>query len=114
MHAMTYVQHWGLGREENNPDRYSDLAWEDSCKIQIWLTFGIPYHQGHHAKNVRPYYRLAPTEGSPRQPAGYVVLLVAACFPFVWRALMTPALEAWRAGDRPMSAGRGLICIRRA
>lgn len=113
MHAMTYVQHWGLGRYENDSERYSDLAWEDTCRLQCWLTFGIPYHQGHHLKNHRAYYRLAPTEGSPRQPAGYVVLLVACCFPPLWRALMKPALDAWRSSEPPLSAGRGLICIRR-
>ena len=113
MHAMTYVQHWGLGRDDNIAERYSDLAWEDTCKLQNWLTFGIPYHQSHHQKNNRAYYRLAPTPGAPRQPAGYVFLLIACCFPPVWRALMAPALRAWRASEKPLSAGRGLICIRR-
>ena len=114
MHAMTYVQHWGLGREENSLERFADFAWEDTCKLQCWLTFGIPYHQGHHAKNHRAYYRLAPTQGSPRQPAGYVVLLVACCFPPIWQALMRPAIRAWRNAEKPLSAGRRLICIRRA
>ena len=113
MHAMTYVQHWGLGRDDNVSERYTDLAWEDTCKLQNWLTFGIPYHQSHHQKNNRAYYRLAPTVGAPRQPAGYVVLLIACCFPPVWRALMLPALGAWRASEKPLSAGRSLICIRR-
>ena len=113
MHAMTYVQHWGLGRDDNPSERYTDLAWEDSCKLQYWLTFGIPYHQGHHHKNNRAYYRLSPTDASPRQPAGYVVLLVACCVPPLWRGLMGPAIKAWRASEPPISAGRGLVCIRR-
>lgn len=114
MHAVTYVQHWGLGEDSVGDAAVRDLGWEDCCRLQAWLTLGISFHQAHHHSNGTPFYRLAPEEGSPRQPGGYVVLLVACLVPPLWRALMVPALERWKADpSQPRSAGRRLVCITR-
>lgn len=114
MHAVTYVQHWGLGDDSVGDAAVRDLGWEDHCRLQAWLTLGISFHQAHHHGNGVPFYRLAPEEGAPRQPGGYVVLLVASLVPPLWRGLMLPALERWKADpSQQRAAGRRLICISR-
>lgn len=111
LQAITYIQHWGLGSDAFEQPS-GGHAWEDLCQFQAWLTLGISYHAAHHSKPTLPYYRLQANRGAPRQPAGYVILLFASMVPPVWRALMTPALERWKADPcRQRGAGRKLMCI---
>jgi len=109
---VTYMQHWGLG-DDHLPDAKSrELAWEDDCRFEAWLTMSMSVHQTHHVDAGRPYYCLEPTPGSPRMPAGYVLLMVAALIPPVWRRTMTPALEYWLAHpELSPSAGRRVLCV---
>lgn len=112
MQAVTYVQHWGLGADSVANADEGQFGWEDRCQAQVWLTLGISYHQAHHHGSSVPYYRQAPLETAPRAPAGYVVLLVACLFPPLWRALMLPALERWRASpENQIGVGRRLFCL---
>jgi len=114
MHAITYVQHWGLGEDSIDDAESGDYGWEDRCQLQAWLTLSISFHQAHHHGNNVPYYRQTPEGGSPRQPGGYVVLLLASMVPAVWQRLMRPALEQWRSNpDSQPTPGRRLVCIAR-
>jgi hypothetical protein len=106
--AITYLQHWGLGAPADAPAR----AWEDSCRFQAWVTFNVSFHQAHHTQSQRPYYQLGLEPGAPRQPAGYVILLVLCMVPALWRKLMRPVLDTWR--SQPLAtppAGRRLACF---
>jgi fatty acid desaturase len=115
MQAIAFVQHWGLGSDSIESAGHEHLGWEDRCQLQAWLTLGICYHQSHHREPTTPFYRLQPMPGSPRMPAGYVVLLLASMWPPVWRALMLRVLEDWkRDPTRELNIGRGLICFRRS
>jgi hypothetical protein len=115
MQAIAFVQHWGLGSDSVARAGREHLGWEDRCQLQVWLTFGICYHQSHHREPHTPFYRLEPTPASPRMPAGYVVLLLASLVPPVWRALMLPALTEWKKNPtRSFSPGRALICYHRS
>lgn len=110
--VVTYVQHWGLGEDSFPGAVDGAYAWEDLCRLQAWLTLGISYHQAHHATTSVPYYRAQPSAGSPRAPAGYVFLFFACLVPPVWRAVMEPALKAWKsASPNQGTAGRKLICF---
>jgi alkane 1-monooxygenase len=109
MQAMTYVQHWGL--DSGSSENLANVAWEDRCQLQAWLTLNICYHQAHHTARGKPYYRLEAVEGSPKAPAGYVVLLAACLIPPVWRSLMLPALERWKRSPlEQFTAGRRMVC----
>jgi alkane 1-monooxygenase len=111
--AITYIQHWGLGGDRLHDVQVADLGWEDHCKLQSWLTLGISFHQAHHRSSSVPYYRLQPTQDSPKAPAGYIVLFFASLVPPVWRALMVPALLRWqRAPLTQRTAGRSLLCLK--
>lgn len=112
--AITYVQHWGLGRDSLPEAAQGSFGWEDGCRLQRWLTLSISYHQAHHHGTSVPYYRQTIQPGSPRMPGGYVVLLFASLVPPVWRALMMPALSAWKLSPHAQQApGRRLFCIAR-
>jgi len=112
MQAITYVQHWGLGVDNVSDAEHGHHGWEDRCRLQVWLTLSISFHQAHHQTTATPFYRQTPMPGSPRMPAGYVVLLFASLVPPVWRALMLPVLQKWK--QEPLTqqtAGRRLICL---
>ncbi|GAB3759121.1 alkane 1-monooxygenase [Ramlibacter monticola] len=94
--AVTYLQHWGLGVDSVDDADERRYAWEDRCQFQVWLMLHLALHHAHHQNSSVPYYRLAPHPGSPRLPAGYVVLLLASFVPPLWRWLMIPALENWK------------------
>lgn len=112
-HAINYVQHWGLSGEQSDAGEPHTLAWEDSCRFQVWVTLNISCHQAHHRDARRPYYLLALERGSPRQPAGYLILLILSLVPPLWHRLMTPVLEAWRRDPTPAAPrGRRLTCFR--
>lgn len=112
MQAITYLQHWGLGEDSVPEAREGQYAWEDGCRLQGWMTLSISFHQAHHLAPSRPYYLARPAAGSPRLPAGYVILLFASLVPPVWRRLMSPALAQWQQNpEAQLKPGRRLICF---
>ena len=110
---VTYLQHWGLGDDNCADARASGgRSWECDCRFQAWVTMGLSLHQAHHAEGTRPYHLVGLAPDSPRLPMGYVLLMVVAMVPSVWRWVMAPALAYWKANPRaPVSAGRKLTCI---
>lgn len=111
MQLMSYIQHWGLGGQIEHGKEHV-YGWEDGCRLQGWLTLNLSFHDAHHQNPSLPFYRLSPSEGSPRLPAGYVVMMVAALLPSLWRRLMEPALHHWMTNPhRPIAPGRRLVCI---
>lgn len=112
LQVITYLQHWGLGDDNIEDAKRGDYGWEGDCRFQAWVTMGLSLHQSHHRNGSRPYYHLVIAAESPRSPAGYVPLMLAALLPPLWRLAMVPALAHWRARpDKPLSAGRRLACV---
>jgi len=109
---VTYMQHWGLGDDNLDDAKAREVAWDSDCRFQAWVTLGLSLHQDHHRNGTRPYYRIGLAADSPRLPAGYVLLMFAAFVPPVWRRVMSPALDYWRAHPlAPMSSGRRVACV---
>ena len=110
--VITYLQHWGLGDDSLVDAARRQFAWEDDCLFQAWVTLHISFHQSHHDSSRLPYYRVGLAPDSPRQPAGYVLLMVLCMFPRLWHRLMRPVLDEWkRQPDRARSPGRRLTCF---
>jgi fatty acid desaturase len=112
MQIITYLQHWGLADQHFTSADAQPLTWEEDCQFQAWVTLHISFHMAHHRAAGQPYYRLGMVEGSPRLPAGYIVLMVLCLFPFAWRRAMLPTLRAWHRD--PAAApppGRRLTCF---
>lgn len=96
MNAITYIQHWGLG--DDGPVAHlarKQLSWDEDSRLQSWLILGISFHEQHHLHPNRPYYTYGRTEGSPRLPADYALMVTAAFVPPLWRAIMKPVLTKW-------------------
>jgi hypothetical protein len=109
---MTFLQHWGLGEDSVPNARAEHLGWENDCLLQALLTLNLSFHQAHHLSPRLSYYRVMPAPGSPRQPAGYVLLMFLCLFPGWWRKTMLPVLEHWKQQPgRPPSGGRRLTCF---
>lgn len=109
---ITYLQHWGLGDDGLVDAPVEQLAWEDDCQFQAWVTLHISFHESHHRSPRLPYYRVAIVPDSPRQPAGYLLLMLLCLFPGLWRKMMLPVLEYWkRWPQQPQSSGRRLTCF---
>lgn len=112
LQLITYVQHWGLGDDNIEDAKHGDYGWEGDCQFQAWVTMGLSLHQSHHRNGSRPYYQLTIAADSPRPPAGYLLLILAALLPPLWRLAMAPALAHWRLRPhQPLSAGRRLACV---
>ncbi|MCW5658810.1 MAG: fatty acid desaturase [Burkholderiaceae bacterium] len=110
--VITYLQHWGLGDDSVDGSAQKQLAWEDDCRFQAWITLHISFHQAHHSASRVPYYRVVLEPDSPRQPAGYVLLMLLCLFPGLWRRLMRPVLDEWKRHPRQvLSPGRRLTCF---
>lgn len=112
MQIMTFVQHWGLGDDEFERARERELAWEDDCLMQAWMTLGNSFHMAHHREPEAAYYYLQPSSGAPRQPGCYVAMLVICVMPKLWRRLMLPVLSSFKT-DQPIvcDPGRRVLCI---
>lgn len=112
MQVMTYVQHWGLGEDRIADASTRELAWEDDCLMQAWITMNNSFHMAHHRAAEVPYFFLQPTPDAPRQPGCYVVMLHACLVPAVWRRLMLPVLDAFANGRSCVcDPGRRVLCI---
>ena len=111
MQLVTYMQHWGLGDDAAAVGRGRELAWEDDCRFQSWLTLGLSLHQRHHDAPGHAYFRIGLSPASPRLPIGYLLLMFAALVPPLWRRVMEPARQHWlRDPQAPASAGRRIVC----
>lgn len=113
MQIMTYVQHWGLGEDSVADAAGRELAWEDDCLMQAWITLNSSFHMAHHREAEAPYYFIQPSSDAPRQPGCYVVMLVACLCPAVWRRFMVPVLDAF-ANSRSLvcEPGRRVLCFK--
>lgn len=112
LQAVTYLQHWAMSERSVVSRGTSEFCWEDRCQVQAWITLGICFHQAHHRTSTVPYYRLAPSADAPRQPAGYLILLLIALVPPLWRLVAGRALRRWMiAPTQARGAGRSLVCF---
>ena len=112
MQVMTYVQHWGLGEDSIRDASARELAWEDDCLMQAWITMNNSFHMAHHRAAEVPYFFVQPSPNAPRQPGCYVVMLHACLIPAVWRRLMLPVLDAFANGRSSVcDPGRRVLCI---
>jgi alkane 1-monooxygenase len=113
VHAINYMQHWGLGTDSVAGADEGRFGWECRCKLQGWVMLNIALHHSHHKSSVTPYYRLTPDQGSARLPGSYVPMLFISMVPPLWRKLMVPALTTWKADPslQREPSGRRIVCL---
>jgi alkane 1-monooxygenase len=102
LNAITYIQHWGLGREGADATGGAEqIGWDETSRVQAWLILGISFHDQHHREPGRPYFEYGPTHGAPRLPADYAVMFLLCLVPPLWSAVMDRHVDAWEKAPRP-------------
>jgi alkane 1-monooxygenase len=109
LEVINYLEHYGLERREVAPGQYERVqprhSWNSAHRLTNRYLFQLPRHADHHAHASRPYFALRHIEESPQLPAGYGTMLLVALVPPLWRAVMDPRVDAWRAREAGASLG---------
>ncbi|HUO80987.1 MAG TPA: alkane 1-monooxygenase [Steroidobacteraceae bacterium] len=103
LELVNYLEHYGLVRRRRADGRYESVtarhSWNSSQQLSNWFLFNLQRHSHHHAHVTRHYQELLHMPDAPQLPTGYGGMLVFALVPPLWRRIMDPRLEAWRALD---------------
>ena len=98
-----YVQHYGLMRARLPDGSLEPVSDRHSWNAPHWfssaLMLNAPRHSDHHAHPSRPYpaLRLPGADDAPRLPYALPVCCVVALVPPLWRRMIHPHLDRWRA-----------------
>ena len=98
----SYVEHYGLLREQNADGTYQRCdarhSWNSNYLFSNLLMLQVQRHSDHHQHPSRPYQLLRVAESMPMLPLGYPAMFLLAMIPPLWFAVMNPRLLKW-AGD---------------
>lgn len=107
LELVDYLEHYGLARRHLGDGRYEPVrphhSWNSAERASNWLLINLQRHSDHHYKPDRPFPLLQTYDASeaPQLPAGYPVMTVLAMIPPLWRRVMNPRVQAWRARHYP-------------
>ncbi len=98
LELVNYVEHYGLRRRETGAGKYEKVeprhSWNASEVVTNCLLFGLGRHSDHHAGSHRRYQTLRHVDEAPQMPTGYAGMMLIALFPFLWKRIMDPRIEA--------------------
>jgi len=101
LEVINYVEHYGLERRALGDGRYERVmpwhSWNSSHRVSNWLLINLARHSDHHWVAAKRYQVLEHLDAAPQLPAGYGTMFVVALVPPLWRRVMDPRVEAWRA-----------------
>ena len=107
LELVNYIEHYGLSRQRDAAGRYEPVrphhSWNAAQRASNWLLINLQRHSDHHAKPSRrfPVLQTHPESAAPQLPHGYPLMTLAALVPPLWRRIMDPRVEAWRARFYP-------------
>ncbi|MEH0841967.1 alkane 1-monooxygenase [Micromonospora sp. CPCC 205711] len=129
LEVVNYLEHYGLARQRTAAGRYEKVdprhSWNSDRTVTNVFLFQLQRHSDHHANPLRRYQTLRSFDMSPRLPAGYATMVVAALVPPLWWRVMDhrvlahyggelelanvhpPALRRLRERRRPAASGQG-------
>lgn len=103
LELVNYLEHYGLVRRRRADGRYESVtprhSWNSSQRLSNWFLFNLQRHSHHHAQVTRHYQELLHVADAPQLPTGYGGMILFAMLPPLWRRVMDPRLEAWRARE---------------
>lgn len=98
LEVVNYIEHYGLlrGRDrDGRPERCKpEHSWNSSHLVSNLFLYHLQRHSDHHAHPARRYQALRHQADAPQLPAGYAAMLVLACVPPLWFAVMDPRVLA--------------------
>jgi len=105
LETINYVEHYGLERRRLDDGRFEPVrprhSWNAPQRLSSTYLFNLPRHADHHYRASRPYYVLRHFDDAPQMPAGYGTMVVLACCPPLWFAVMNKRVDAWNAQTAP-------------
>lgn len=103
LEVVNYVEHYGLQRREIRPGVFEAVntshSWNSNHLLTNCFLFMLQRHSDHHAHQSRRYQILQQFDTSPQLPAGYATMILLALVPPLWRKVMDPKVEAYRAEE---------------
>ena len=101
LETINYVEHYGLQRQKRDDGTYERVrprhSWNASHRVTNRFLFNLQRHSDHHASAHRPHWALRHFDDVPQLPFSYPTAFVVALLPPVWRRIMNPRVDAWRA-----------------
>ena len=107
LELVNYVEHYGLTRKYLGEGKYEHVmphhSWNAPHKATNWLLINLQRHSDHHYKPDRrfPLLQNYTHSQAPQLPFGYPVMTMAALCPPIWRRVMNPRVQSWRAAYYP-------------
>jgi alkane 1-monooxygenase len=109
LELINYVEHYGLFRREIAPGRHERVqaahSWNSSHRVSNWVLINLARHADHHLTASRRYQVLHTRDDAPQLPAGYGAMVLLALAPPLWRRVMDPRVDAWRAAREHAASG---------
>ncbi|MQY23556.1 alkane 1-monooxygenase [Nocardia macrotermitis] len=103
LETVNYLEHYGLKRARRADGRYERCSardsWNSDRLVTNVLLFHLQRHSDHHANPGRRYQTLRSAEEAPQLPYGYATMMVLACIPPLWRAVMDHRVLEHYGGD---------------
>jgi alkane 1-monooxygenase len=103
LELVNYLEHYGLTRKHLGNGKYEHVmprhSWNSAHRASNWLLINLQRHSDHHYKPDRRF-PLLQTYGkaeAPQLPYGYPVMTLLALSPTLWRRVMNPKVQKWRA-----------------
>ena len=100
LELVNYLEHYGMQRKRLPSGQYEKVtplhSWNASQLVSNLLLFQLQRHSDHHASAHKRYQVLDHNEDSPQLPAGYSAMIILACIPPLWFAVMDPRLADWQ------------------
>lgn len=100
LELVNYLEHYGMQRKRLPSGQYEKVtplhSWNASELVSNFLLFQLQRHSDHHASAHKRYQVLDHNEDSPQLPAGYSAMIILACIPPLWFAVMDPRLSQWQ------------------
>ena len=110
LEVVNYLEHYGLLRQkrDDGSGRYErtrpEHSWNSDNVSSNVLLYHLQRHSDHHAHPMRRFQALRHFEEAPELPSGYATMIVLALVPPLWRRVMDPRVDRYRAA--PAQGGR--------
>ncbi|WP_281980921.1 alkane 1-monooxygenase [Thalassorhabdomicrobium marinisediminis] len=107
LELVNYVEHYGLTRKHLGGGKYEHVlprhSWNAAHRASNWLLINLQRHSDHHYKPNRrfPLLQTYDEHDAPQLPYGYPVMTMMAVVPRLWRRVMNPRVDDWRARYYP-------------
>lgn len=102
-----YVLHYGMRRRWMG-ERYEPVgpqhSWNAPHTVTNLLTLHAPRHSDHHAHPTRGFEELRIEADAPLLPYSLPVMVTFALWPWWWRRMMNPRVDALRHADTTMDS----------